>query len=79
MKAHLISSPTPLVERKDRTAFCGAVVPQASFVMFWDGDHVGMLWNKPQGVCAKCWSSDVGTGSRYIYGIVNGQELKAEQ
>jgi hypothetical protein len=78
MKAHLVASQTPLLERKDRTALCGEVVKLAEFVMFWDGDHVAMLWQKPKGVCGKCWSTETveGIGNRYIYGMVNGQEAK---
>lgn len=75
MKAHLLDSDIPILEGSTVVVNCGQHVPNCKFVMMWDAqelDEIDLGWMR--NLCRKCIEQRV--DRRYIYGILNGQELK---
>jgi hypothetical protein len=74
MKLHLITSEEPPKNGETLTAVCGAEVPNARTVFWWDDDFEP-IWGEfvfSYRPCSKCVSMDL--GKRYIAGVLSGQD-----
>lgn len=81
---HVVLSETPLVQGRDYTALCGAVVVKAEFGFMGDMEMSAVKVLFKQG-CETCVSLvNSVKGLRYIYGAIDGQayhdaQVKAAQ
>lgn len=74
MKAHLKDSDSPIVLGRKVTANCGQEIPNTAFVFLWDeGFEPSEFLNGLQ-ICRKCL--EIPRTSRYVYGVVNAQEIR---
>jgi hypothetical protein len=81
MKAHLVSSPQPVLDNVAETivGVCGVLLEDPEIVMVWDGQVIG---SEPMlsrvNFCGRCIEKAheehlVKTERRYLYGVVKGQ------
>jgi hypothetical protein len=77
-KAHLSDSPEPLIQGRTYVVCCGEEVANAHWVYMWDEAEMGAAQLPLKGTCRICRNAlfEKDKAERYIYGIVNGQELK---
>jgi hypothetical protein len=78
MKIHLATSPDPLKFGGDFTAKCGAIIPRAEPV-FWFNDRFEpeyLEFMNSLKVCSKCIIEEL---EGYIYGILSAPQAEAEE
>ncbi len=79
-RVHLASSDVPLCEGMDTVAWCGATIPKAAFVMFWDHATLDGELSFSGKLCRKCDEVPVADPrtKRYLYGLIPGEEARQE-
>lgn len=76
MKAHLLDSDIPILEGSTVTANCGKMVPNVKAVFMFDYEFGQSATFNVFLVCSACQEIEGSKRGHYIYGILNGQELK---
>lgn len=79
-KIHLLTSESPLMKwNVNRTANCGADVPNAVAVLMFDGDVIypGRWLEEFRKHIRSCKECEI--SGRYIYGICAGQEAMSSE
>lgn len=80
MRIHLAYSDEPLIAGQDAYAACEVAISKAQFPFIFDLKFEDSANLNSLRICAKCYAL-VNKTSRYLYGVVNGQEamtLEAE-
>jgi hypothetical protein len=78
-RPHFVESPEPIVGARNLTSICGAMIQDPYLAFEWDVLLMGKIVVREDKICHKCLkvvSGRLEPGKKYLYGAINGAEVK---
>lgn len=78
-RPHFVESDDPLVGVRNLTAICKEEITDAYLAFEWDVSVMGKIILREEKICHKCLkivAMRLTPGKRYLYGAINGSEVK---